>query len=141
MMRYFTFDEMTTTNSKLNNIPSNWEQIENLMRLTEYLDGIRERFGKAIRVNSGFRSKAVNKAVGGSDSSAHTKGLAADICAYDGTEKSNRALLELLESEIDNIDQLISYHKQAGNAKGQIRFIHVGLAGEGREPRKQRLYF
>lgn len=50
------------------------------------LDAIREIVGKPLKINSGFRTEAHNKAVGGVPHSAHTKGLAADIvCNSDET--------------------------------------------------------
>ena len=48
-------------------------------KLVTYLQRIRNHFGKAITINSGYRCAKHNKAVGGSSSSYHTKGQAADI--------------------------------------------------------------
>lgn len=47
--------------------------------LVEILQRIREHFGKAVIINSGYRCEKHNKAVGGASSSLHTKGKAADI--------------------------------------------------------------
>lgn len=142
--KHFTFAEMTKTAQKLPNAPRNWEQITNLCFLTEFLERVREKFGKPIRVNCAFRSPEVNSAVGGVATSAHLEGLAADICAYSGTEADNRLLLRILESELaaGNIDQLISYHRTEKNPSAAIRFIHVGLAGydNSKINRCQRLY-
>lgn len=137
MARFFTFKELTTTQTGLDNTP-NWEQIKNLSVLAAFLDKIRVSFGKAIRVNCAFRSAAVNEKVGGAKTSAHLKGLAADICSYSGSEADNRALLKVIEKNLHTCDQVISYHKTAGNKEADIRFIHVGLC-DG-VPRMQRLY-
>lgn len=48
-------------------------------KLVDYLQQIRNKFGKPIIISSGYRSKAHNKAVGGASNSYHTKGMAADI--------------------------------------------------------------
>lgn len=136
--KYFTFAELTTTNTGKPNNPSTWEHVSNLMTLGLVLDAIRAEFGKPIRVNSAFRTEATNAAVGGSKTSMHMKGLAADICAWSGKEVDNRELLKVLERQMDSLDQLISYHKTAGKEDTPIRFIHVGLCRG--TPRKQRLY-
>lgn len=136
--RYFTFRELTRTSTGLDNMPT-WDKLDNIRAMAEFLDGIRSEFGSAITVNCCYRSKEVNAKVGGVASSAHLDGLAADICSARGTECSNRLLLALLESKIGEIDQLISYHKVAGDRYSQIRFIHVGIAANGKQPRGQRL--
>ena len=84
-MKYFTIKELcnSSTAVKLNidNTP-NSEIVNNLEQLVYYiLDPLREAFGKAIYVNSGYRCLNLNKAVGGSDTSQHCFGLAADITA------------------------------------------------------------
>ena len=139
--QHFTFAELTHTVQHLPNAPQTWEQVENLRILGVCLDNIRREFDKPIRVNCAFRSPDVNRAVGGVKTSAHLDGLAADICAWSGTEADNRLLLAILEARMSNgIDQLISYHKVAGNDKSAIRFIHVGFARAGQVAREQRLY-
>lgn len=48
-------------------------------KLVDYLQQIRDHFGKSVRISSGYRTPAHNKAVGGMSNSYHTKGMAADI--------------------------------------------------------------
>lgn len=56
------------------------EEIENLTILCEcVLQPVRDHFGKGVHVNSGFRHRDVNAKVGGSKTSDHTRGMAADI--------------------------------------------------------------
>ena len=76
----FTLDELTHTDHRdLDNTPNDAE-LENLVRLAEFLEQVKEVLGgKPIIVNSAFRSKAVNDAVGSKDSSQHRRGCAADI--------------------------------------------------------------
>lgn len=76
----FTLDELTHTDLRqYENIPTDGE-LQNLVRLAEFLEQVKVVLGdKPIIVNSAFRSKAVNDAVGSKDSSQHRKGCAADI--------------------------------------------------------------
>jgi uncharacterized protein YcbK (DUF882 family) len=76
----FTLDELTHTDHReLDNTPNDIE-INNLKRLAEFLEQVKTVFGgKPVMVNSAFRSKAVNDAVGSKDSSQHRVGCAADI--------------------------------------------------------------
>ena len=77
---HFTLEELTVTNHRtLDNTP-NSSEINNLRRLAEMLEEVKTLLdGKPIMINSGFRSKAVNDAVGSKDSSQHRVGCAADI--------------------------------------------------------------
>lgn len=124
---FFTFRELTRTGTGLDNVPD-WESARNLRRLAYFLDDVRKDFCGPIRVNSGYRSEAVNEAVGGVPGSAHTRGLAADICAAEGSESADRRLLDALRESLPAIDQLIVYTREPGNRESPIRFFHVGLA-------------
>ena len=77
---HFTLEELTVTNHRsLDNTP-NSSEINNLRRLAEMLEEVKDLLdGKPIMVNSAFRSKAVNDAVGSKDTSQHRVGCAADI--------------------------------------------------------------
>lgn len=124
---HFTFTEMTKTDSGLDNIPDDMNVICNLVRLSEFLQIIRNELQLPIIVNSGYRSKEVNEAVGGVLSSYHVKGLAADIKCADMDK-----LLAVLHSHLMEIDQLGIYY----NKNTQLWF-HVGLAEDGKVPRTQ----
>ena len=92
-MKYFNMKELTRTNTGLANIPTK-EQESNLIRLVEkVLDPLREMYGRPIYINSGFRSKDVNKKVGGATYSAHLRGCAVDITTK---EKEHNAMLYYL---------------------------------------------
>lgn len=125
--KFFTFRELTRTGTGLDNVPE-WESLSNLWKLACFLDDVRKDFRGPIRVNSGFRSEAVNKAVGGVPGSAHTRGLAADVCAAEGSEGANRRLLDVLRKRLFIVDQLIVYTREPGNRESPIRFFHVGFA-------------
>ena len=77
---HFTLEELTHTDHReLDNTP-NSSEINNLKRLAEMLEEVKTLLdGKPIMVNSAFRSKAVNDAVGSKDTSQHRVGCAADI--------------------------------------------------------------
>jgi hypothetical protein len=80
MTPHFTLEELTHTDHReLDNTPNDAE-LENLKRLAEFLEDLKVVLGgKPIMVNSAFRSKAVNDAVGSKDTSQHRIGCAADI--------------------------------------------------------------
>jgi len=80
LSEHFTFAELTATDHRtLDNTPDP-AALANLHRLAEFLERVREVLGgKSVMVNSAFRSKAVNDAVGSSDRSQHRLGCAADI--------------------------------------------------------------
>ena len=80
LSEHFTYDELTHTDHRdLDNTP-NEHELENLKRLASFLEEVKTVLGgKPIMVNSAFRSKAVNDAVGSKDTSQHRIGCAADI--------------------------------------------------------------
>ena len=80
LTEHFTLEELTHTDHReLENIPNETE-LTNLKRLAEFLETVKGVLGgKPIMVNSAFRSKMVNDAVGSKDSSQHRVGCAADI--------------------------------------------------------------
>ena len=80
MTPHFTLAELTHTDHRtLDNTPNDAEQA-NLQRLAEMLEQVKTALdGKPIMVNSAFRSKAVNDAVGSKDTSQHRLGCAADL--------------------------------------------------------------
>ena len=82
-MKYFTIGELTSSTTarryNIKNVPGVVE-LNNLTSLVEHLlDPLRELLGKPIYVSSGYRCKALNSKVGGSKTSQHMSGQAADI--------------------------------------------------------------
>lgn len=109
-MRYFTIEELehsdTAVKYKIDNT-SNGETRTNLIKLIELLlDPIRTKWGKPIKVNSGYRCSKLNRMVGGASTSQHLLGEAADITV--GSSEENKKLFEMILS-MSNIlfDQLI----------------------------------
>jgi len=80
MTPHFTLAELTHTDHRsLDNTP-NAAELANLKKLAEFLEVVKTTLGgKAVIINSAFRSKAVNDAVGSRDTSQHRLGLAADF--------------------------------------------------------------
>lgn len=95
---------------------------ENLRALVEeVLDPAREKLGKPITVNSGFRCTKHNAGVGGVANSQHLRGEAVDLCCED-----NERLAEIIETN-GKFDQLIRYKRP----NGSIRFVHVSWKRNG----------
>lgn len=77
---HFTLDELTHTDHREFDNTPNEQETTNLIRLAGLLEDVKIALGgKPIMVNSAFRSKQVNDAVGSKDSSQHRIGCAADI--------------------------------------------------------------
>ena len=109
---------------------------ENVEALVEQvLDPARERLGKAVTVNSGFRCPVHNKAVGGVYNSQHVSGLAADVHCED-----NRKLAKVIV-ENGRFDQLIlyptfihvSWKRQGGNRQQILRKVVNGYEAVSRK--------
>jgi uncharacterized protein YcbK (DUF882 family) len=80
MTPHFTLAELTHTDHRLLDNTPNAQELANLKRLAEFLETVKTTLGgKPIMINSAFRSKAVNDAVGSKDTSQHRLGLAADF--------------------------------------------------------------
>lgn len=124
-MKYFTIEEMikssTATAKRIDNAP-NQTVIDSLTKLIEaVLDPLREWYGKPIRVNSGYRCKALNKAVGSkAKNSQHLYGEAADITA--GSKEENEKLFNYIKDNLE-FDQLIN--------ESDFSWVHVSYR-EGR---------
>ena len=80
LSKHFTLDELTVTDHReFDNFPMQVE-ISNLQRLAQLLEQVKVVLGgKPVIINSAFRCKQVNDAVGSKDSSQHRYGCAADI--------------------------------------------------------------
>ena len=126
---HFTLGELTKTNTKIENVP-NEAQVENLKRLCGWLEMLRSEYNRRygglspdpslsregsrdqeepIIINSGYRSEAVNKAVGGVAGSNHLTGCAVDIHVL-GKEQAIRyacILLDIADESQEDFDELL----------------------------------
>lgn len=132
-MKYFTIAELCASNTadsrNVDNAPTT-KALENLTTLVDkILDPVRERWGKPLAVNSGYRCLRLNDAVGGAATSQHMLGEAADITAGGWAENSQLFALvrEMAEARLISFDQLIIY--------GEGRFLHISYR-DGRNRRQ-----
>ena len=138
--RYFTIKELENSQTAKargidNSIPANL--LPNADKLiTELLDPIREKWGQAIRVNSGYRCPKLNACFkNASKTSAHMRALAADLNA--GSPKANKELYQMIRSMVLHkeikLDQCIN-ECRGGSA---WQWIHVGLKENPKDYRNQ----
>ena len=129
-MKYFTIAELcrsaTARRSGIDNTPPASAVKALTVLVDEVLDPLREAWGGPIRVNSGYRCPELNEAVGGTPTSQHQRGEAADITV--GSRSANRRLLALIKRLDLPVDQCI-------DEKG-CRWIHVSH----RVGRNRRMY-
>ena len=121
--QHFSLEELTKTETGLANDPG-FAVDGNMYRLAETLEQIRELLGCPLKINSGYRSEAVNRKVNGARSSAHLWARAADFVpigmpiaeAFERIRKSGIVW-----------DQLIL----------EPSWIHVGIASQMDKPRQE----
>ena len=127
LSEHFTFEELTHTDHREFDNTPNEQELENLKRLAAFLEEVKSVLGgKPIMVNSAFRSKQVNDAVGSKDSSQHRLGCAADIRVPGMTpDEVVKALIDL------PYDQIIREFD---------RWVHISVPNvAGAAPRKSKL--
>lgn len=111
----------------IENFPS-WKEIEKLRFLAERLDLYREAIGEPIHINSGYRSPELNVLIGGSTTSHHCKGDAADLRIGNNNSKENAIRLfnfikKYNEENGLDVDQVFLEYKKAEN----VWWVHFGL--------------
>jgi uncharacterized protein YcbK (DUF882 family) len=143
LSQHFTLGELCKTSARTpdGNIPSH-VHIENLKRLCGWLEMLRsewnKRYGEGddpIVINSGYRSEAVNKAVGGVKGSNHLTGCAADIRVA-GIEQLVRyatILLDISDESQEDFDELLLERSPRG-----AYWLHFAVRPSGNR-RKVRL--
>lgn len=121
---YREFERSEVADAKhICNVITSFEVRDSILALTEnVLQPLRDAWGKPLKVNSGYRCKALNAAVGGAPTSQHVKGEAADIAAGDPVKLARLAVKLGLP-----FDQMILYptfvhfsHRLNGEQRGQI---------------------
>jgi len=141
LSEHFTLAEMTKTSYNIKNVP-NEAQVENLKRLCSWLEMLRSewnrRYGEGndpIIINSGFRSEAVNNVIGGTATSNHLSGCAADIRVA-GMEQLIRyatILLDISDESKEDFDELLLEYSHKGSY-----WLHFAVRPNGNR-RKVRL--
>ena len=145
LSEHFTLAELTKTKSGIDNVP-NEEKIENLKRVCRWLERLRkqwnDRYGslspdsdEPIIINSGFRSEAVNKAVGGSPTSNHLTGCAVDIrvCGIEQLLRYAVILLDISDESKEDFDELLL------ERKGCVMWLHFAVRSSGNRRRTKLL--
>jgi hypothetical protein len=120
---HFSYAELTRSTTAvrkgISNSPTK-EHAANLVQLcNEVLEPLRKLYGRPIRISSGYRSVALNKAVGGSASSHHCYGMAVDI--DQGSRAANMQVFNLLKA-YGTFTQLIY---EFGNLEDGPDWVHV----------------
>ena len=127
MAKYFTLQELTrsatATAKGIDNTPPPDIKVKLTSLANDCLDPVRELWGKPIHVNSGFRCKQLNDAVGSKDTSQHLRGEAADITT--GSKEGNKKLFDMIVASDIKFDQLID--------ESNYSWIHISYrAGNNR---------
>jgi len=127
LSEHFTLEELTHTDHREFSNEPNESERANLVRLADFLEQVKIVLGgKPIMVNSAFRSKAVNDAVGSKDSSQHRVGCASDIRVPSMTP--DQVVQAIMASDLP-YDQCIREFD---------RWTHLSIPNiEGQTPRKQ----
>lgn len=123
-MKYFTMGELLRSSSADSLGIDNKCDITSASALIalvdNVLDPLREWYGKPIYVNSGYRCKELNTAIGGAPTSQHMKGEAADITA--GSKDENKKLFDYIRDNLP-FDQLID--------EQDYSWVHVSFSKKG----------
>lgn len=132
LTEHFTLEELTISQTAaregIDNTPDA-TALRNLRTLAETLERVRSKLGnKPVSVSSGYRCPALNTAIGGSKTSAHMQGLAADfiVPGYGTVLQTARAVADA----VPDFDQVIYEYG---------RWVHLGLAAPGKKGRRELL--
>ena len=132
---HFTIEELfaseTAKKKGINNKP-NAQQMINLVYLCAYvLEPLRVAMKEPIRIGSGFRCEALNKAVGGVNNSQHMKGQAVDLC-IDGDMKKGKKWFEYIRKNLP-FDQLIWEHNSKGSYWVHVSYVYPDFGKNRRQ--------
>ena len=139
-MKYFTIKELCASSKAaelgIKNEPTKQALVNLESLVLNILDPLRAAWGGAIKVTSGYRSAALNKAVGGSPSSAHRYGLAADIVPADRRIAAFKTFcVKWLKDNAVNFDQYID------EVGGGSEWVHIGIKSPSGNQRRQFLKY
>ena len=130
LSKHFSLAEFTKSQTAIrrgiNNNPTAAHKAAMVALCENVLEPVRAHFGKPVKVSSGYRSRALNAAVGGSNSSQHSKGEAADI-EIPGVD--NRRLAHWIAANCP-FDQLILEGAKRGNPNAG--WVHVSYGPRNR---------
>jgi len=119
----FSLHELTKSETALrhdmDNIPGDAEVASLKLLAEKVLQPVRDHYAKGVKVNSGFRHPNVNAAVGGSRTSDHTRGMAADI-EIPGVP--NHELAEWVKSNLSYTQLILEFYTRGVPDSG---WVHV----------------
>lgn len=120
---YFTVAELYASDTAkkygIDNTP-NSIVISHLQQLINFLNPLREAWGSAINVTSGYRCEKLNRFVGGSKTSSHLIGYGVDLIPVNGkTEAFKKFIIDYMKNKM--FDQCII------EKSGKTEWIHIGL--------------
>jgi len=132
LSKYFTESEFchSITANKLG-INNSWKDDQHRVNAIElcsaFLDVVREKLGQPLLISSGYRVRELNERIGGSSTSDHMNGLAADLTLIEKTPKAFNLLFNTIihlaeQQKIPMFDQLIY-----GSG-----YIHIGIGERAR---------
>lgn len=128
LTKNFSLEELTASGTaarlKINNTPND-TQLQNLRRLAELLQQVRDHFNAPVFINSGFRNKALNDACGSSDRSQHLLGCAGDIRISGISPR--QGVQAIIKSGIP-FDQIICEFDS---------WIHISVSNDSKDPPRQ----
>ena len=132
LTQHFTFEELYASEiadrNHIDNTPTDPQILNNLKSLALNLESVRRLLGYPIHVNSAYRCLLVNGMLGSKATSAHVRGLAADIvCPAFGSPAD--IVNAIIASSIPYDQVILEYD----------RWCHIGFAEEGKEPRLEQL--
>ena len=123
----------TALRKGIDNKPTDPSVITNLQVLCEkVLQPVRDHFARPVVINSGYRCPKLNKAIGSSSKSQHTKGEAADI---EIPGLSNKELAEYIEDNLPFDQLILEFYNGVDPNSG---WVHVSYVGDS-DNRKQTL--
>lgn len=121
----------TAKEKGINNKP-NAKQMINLVYLCAYvLEPLRVAMKEPIKIGSGFRCEALNKAVGGVSNSQHMKGQAVDLC-IDGDMKKGKKWFDYIRKNLP-FDQLILEHNSKGSYWVHVSYVYPDFGKNRRQ--------
>ncbi len=126
LSKNFVLSEITRSNTAkrlgISNEPTK-EHLENMQRLiTNLIQPMRDSIGP-IRISSGYRSKELNRAIGGSTKSQHCKGEALDLQFWSEGRINNKIIYDWILNSGLEFDQMIN--------EFDFAWIHISLKGKG----------
>ena len=139
-MTYFTISELTASDTAkvkgIDNSPTTAVRANLVALIETLLDPLREAWKSPIKVTSGYRCSILNRAVGGSSTSAHLYGCAADIVPLNGKIAEFKAFcLNYFGNRRHLFDQVIL------EDNGKSEWVHIGLKTKDGRKRGQLMEF